>query len=84
MPCCALPVLCQCSAGPVQGSVCAMGGAQVQPLTPTPLKHFAPLKGGLGAGRGGGVPGTPTYIPHNDPLLALIILNTHMWGLLEK
>ena len=26
------------------------------------------------------VPSTPTYIPQNDPLAALIILNTHMWG----
>ena len=24
--------------------------------------------------------GTPTYIPLNDTLVALIILNTHMWG----
>ena len=29
------------------------GGAQVQSLTPTPPKHFGPLKGGLG-------PKTPT------------------------
>ena len=27
-----------------------MGGAQVQSLTPTPLKHFGPLKGVVGAG----------------------------------
>ena len=28
----------------------AMGGAQVQSLTPTPPKHFRPVKGGGGAG----------------------------------
>ena len=28
------------------------GGAQVQSLTPTPLKHFGPLKGGGGGARG--------------------------------
>ena len=32
-----------------------MGGAQVQSLNPTPLKHFGPLKGGdEGLGGGGG------------------------------
>ena len=36
-------------------------------------------EGGAG-GRPAGVPGTPTYIPQNDPLIALIILNRHMWG----
>ena len=29
-----------------------MGGAQVQSLTPKPLKHFGPLKGGVGEGGG--------------------------------
>ena len=29
-----------------------MGGAQVQSLTPTPPKHFGPLKGGRGGGGG--------------------------------
>ena len=29
---------------------------------------------------GGGIPGTQTYVPQNDPLVTLIILNTHMWG----
>ena len=33
----------------------------------------------LGPG-GGGRPGTPTYKPQNDPLVGLIILNTHMRG----
>ena len=28
----------------------SMGAAQVQSLTPTPLKHFGPLKGGVGGG----------------------------------
>ena len=40
------------------------GGAQVQPPTVTPPKHFGPLKVGVLGGRGGGgeagVPGTPT------------------------
>ena len=35
-------------------------------------------------GRGGGVPGIPTYRPQNDTLVALIILNTDMWDLLQK
>ena len=30
------------------------------------------------------VPSTPTYVPQNDPLIALIILNTHVWGFFEK
>ena len=33
-----------------------------------------------GEGAQWGVTGTPTYIPQNDPLVALIILNTHRWG----
>ena len=53
-----------------------MGGAQVQPLTPTPLKHFGLLRGG-----GGAWGSQVTYMPQNDPLVALTILNTHMWGL---
>ena len=32
----------------VSATVLTMGGAQVQSLTPTPLKHFGPLKGGGG------------------------------------
>ena len=53
----------------------------MQPSTPTPLKHFGPLKGGWGVGGSrAGVPGTPPHIPQNDPLVALIIWNTHMWG----
>ena len=39
------------------GSHGTMGGAQVQSLTPAPLKHFGPLKGGWGGGLG---PKTPT------------------------
>ena len=63
-------------------STVAMGGAEVQPPTATPPKHLAPLKP-VG---GGGQPdwGTPTSIPHNDPLVALIILNTHMRGFFKK
>ena len=38
-----------------------MGGAQVQSLTLTPLKHFGPLKGG--GGRGGGPKITPFFEP---------------------
>ena len=44
---------------------------------------FGPLgRGGGGAWGGPGghwaaVPGTPTHVPQNDPLVALIILNTH-------
>ena len=30
------------------------------------------------------VPGTPTYKPPNDPLVALTILNTRMWGFVKK
>ena len=46
----------------------AMGGAQVQPLTPTPLRDFGPLKGGwggVGAGSGdwGGDGGQPGWGP---------------------
>ena len=33
---------------------------------------------------GAGVPSTPTYTPQNDTLVALIILNTPMWGLWGK
>ena len=51
-------------------------GRQVQPPTAAPPKHFGPLK--RGGGRAG-LPGTPTYIHQNEPLVALIILNTHMW-----
>ena len=31
----------------------SLGGAQVQSLTPTPLKHFGPLKGRGGGGAAG-------------------------------
>ena len=39
--------------------------------------------GGFGVAPWGlwGVTGTPKYMPQNDPLVALIILNTLMWGL---
>ena len=52
---------------------------------PPPPKLFGPC-GGRGLSWGswgrpvGGVPGTPTHIPQNDPPVALIVLNTHMRG----
>ena len=55
-----------------------IGGAQVQPLTPTPPK---PPEGARGEGGGASwarAAGTPTYVRQNDPLVALIILNTHI------
>ena len=39
----------------------------MQPLTPTALKHFGPLKGGWGGSRAG-VLHTPTYISPPPPL----------------
>ena len=64
-----------------------MGAAWLRPDTKTPPNLLGPVGGGgwvgfLGSsgGRRAGVPGTPTYIPQNDPLIALVILNTHMWG----
>ena len=77
------------SRGPGRGAVApsmvvSMGGAQVQPPTLSPFKHFGPLKGGgVGGGSRDGDPGTPTYIPQNDALIAMIILNTRMWGFLK-
>ena len=66
----------------------AMEGAQVQPPTATLPTHFAHLKGlgGVGGSRAG-VPGTPTYMPQNDLLVALIIVwgfqkNFAPWGLI--
>ena len=67
---------------------CLHGGRSDSNLTPTPPLNFLGLGGGGGEGgslgelgaASGGVPGTPTYIPQNDPLVALIISNTHMWG----
>ena len=64
------------------------GGVETQILTPTPPQTFwGPwgLRGGGGGwghpewGEGG--PGYPNYIPQNGSLIALLILNTHMWGL---
>ena len=45
--------------------------------TNIPLNFLGPVLGG--GGGLGGVPGTPTHIPQNDPLVALVILNTHVW-----
>ena len=50
---------------------------------PNPLSTFWALGGG-GGGSQDGVPGTPTYIPQKDPLVPLIILNTHLWGFSKK
>ena len=55
--------------------------AYMGPDTNTPLTFWALWgRGGLEGHRGppGGVPGTPTYVSQNDPLVTLIILNTHM------
>ena len=58
--------------------------------TPTPQGGGGglvdPNLGGRRVGRsaaglpGGGLVGTPTYIPQNDPHDTLIILNMHKWG----
>ena len=79
-PCCA------CSLAP-DGWLCvefhyivpfgAWGGAQVQPLTQHP-STFWPLEEGRGLGGRGGGGGA------GDPLIALIILSTHIWGLRKK
>ena len=67
------------------------GGGGTLILTPTPLNFLGPRgwgEGGWGPwgglGRPVGVTGTPTYVPQNDPFVALIILNTHMWALQKK
>ena len=59
------------------------GGVETHILTPTPAETFwAPWEWGVLWGGWGhlvvGVMGTPTSIPQNDPLVAPIILNTHM------
>ena len=60
-------------------------GVQTQILTPTsPPNFFGPVGGGLKWPWGGGVPGTPTYIPQNDPLVTLIILNTYVGFVKQK
>ena len=56
----------------------------MQNQTPAPPpKLFGPCLGG-GGRPVGAVPGTPTYIPQDDPLVALIILNTHICGVLGE
>ena len=55
-------------------------GTTVIPGTDTPQTFWPPKRCVWGGGSRAGVPGTPTYIPENDPLIALIILNTDMWG----
>ena len=49
-------------------TIAVMGGARVQSLTPTPLTHFGPLKGGGGGlavtGGEGGVLGTGPALGH--------------------
>ena len=66
-----------------KGAKCpSTGGRSDSNPDPNPLPNFlGPVVGGA---QWGGVPGTPTYVPQNDPLVALIISNTHMWGFLEK
>ena len=58
-----------CSQSLVAGTSGPMGGAQVQSLTPTSLKHFGPLKGwGVGWGVGGlGPKNTPFFEPPRCP-----------------
>ena len=51
-------------------SVLHGGYSDAEPDPNTPLNFFV----------WGGVPGTPMYIPHNDPLVAPIILNARTWG----
>ena len=76
---------------------CRHGGrSNSNPDPYPPLNFLGPVEGGVGRGGGvlrgvggaqwggGGVPGTPTNIPQNDPLVALIISNTHMSGVLKK
>ena len=58
-----------------------MGGAQVQSRHQHPLNILTPKRGG---GSQAGVAGTPTYIPQNDPLVALITLNKDTWGFEKK
>ena len=50
-------------------------------LRPDPLTFWA-LGGGGSLGGPGGLlgRGTPIYTPQNEPLVALVILNTHMSG----
>ena len=55
------------------------GVPRCSPRQRHPLNILTPGKGG-GGGAQACVPGDLTYIPQNDPLVALIILNTHMWG----
>ena len=62
---------------PVQcpdGDACRHGGgAQVQSLTPTPPKHFGPLKGGGGMGGAGTKKNTPLF----EALWCLGNIHTH-------
>ena len=62
----------------IVGGGCQSGWGRLLSVTNAPLKHFGPLKGvGGHGGRGGsqfGVPCTLTYIPQNDPVVAMIIL----------
>ena len=54
-----------------------------EPRRPLPPPLVDPILGGWRVGRsaarlpGGGLVGTPTYIPQNDPHDTLIILNMH-------
>ena len=52
----------------------------VQGPVKKPQMDYMSHRGPCGGGSRAGVPGTLTYTPQNDPLVALIILNTHLWG----
>ena len=61
------------------------GYSGTEPTPTPPSLTFWALGGGGGflgglGGPPGRVLGTPTFIPQKDPLVALVILNTHMWG----
>ena len=65
-----------------------MGAACLNSRPQLGAKTFGGLEGGGGEvgrpvsrrGPQGGLVGTPTYIPQNDPHDTLIILNIHNWG----
>ena len=78
---------------PLKGGGWEEGGDRIKNQTNANQRQCTPQsgtshKGWEGGGDEGGsqegVPGTPTYIPQNDSLIATIILNTHMWGFLKK
>ena len=74
--------LCPCVSTPCleSGPRC---GTSARILTPTPLNFLGPGEGGApwGGGGGRGAAGLGSQVPQHMCLnVALIILNTHMWG----